>query len=178
MKTTLTAALAAGCLVIGAAIGIAAKEKGPGMDIMRGKPAKEAGLAALDAAEKLAGTGTWELLGVARVYYLYGDKARGQALIDRVLGGKAQGSDWQRVGEIYAEAGERQKAEEQFQKMLSADVKQKDDTGRAEIGAWYIRIGQRDKGEELIAQALARNPDEVWHYVRAAEAYLGVPPGR
>ncbi|MBV8341797.1 MAG: hypothetical protein JO173_05385 [Gammaproteobacteria bacterium] len=178
MKTTFAAALAAGCLVIGAAIGTAAKEKGPGIELVRGKPPKEAGLAALAEAERLAGSGTWELLGVARVYYLSGDKARGQALIDRVLGGKAQGSDWQRVGEIYADAGEQQKAEEQFQKMLALDVKGKDDTGRAEVGTWYIRIGQRDKGEELLAQALARNPDEVWHYVRAAEAYLGVPPGR
>jgi hypothetical protein len=63
-------------------------------------------------------------------------------------------------------------------KMLSADPKEKDDTGRAEIGAWYIRTGERDKGEELLSQALARNPSELWHYVRAAEAYLGVPPGR
>ena len=168
MRATYTAALAAGCLVIGAAIGIAAKEKGPGMDAMRGKPPKE----------RVAGNGTWELLGVARVYYLSGDKAKGQALIDRVLGPKAQGSDWQRVGEIYADAGERQKAEDMFQKMLALDVKGKDDTGRAEIGAWYIRIGERDKGEELLSQAIARNPDEVWHYVRAAESYLGVPPGR
>jgi len=178
MKTAFSAALAAGCLVIGAAVGIAAKEKAPGMDIMRGKPAKEAGHAALDEAEKLAGNGTWELLGVARVYYLSGDKARGQAIIDRVLSGKVQGSDWQRAGEIYAQAGERQKAEALFQKMLDADVKGKDDTGRAEIGAWYIHIGERDKGEELLTQAFLRNPDEVWHYVRAAEAYLGVPPGR
>ena len=42
--------------------------------------------------------------------------------------------------------------------------------------AWYISIGQRDKGEELLARALARNPDEMWHYVRAAEALLKVPP--
>jgi len=46
------------------------------------------------------------------------------------------------------------------------------------IEAWYIRIGQRDKGEELLGRALARNPSEVWTYVRAAEAYLGVPEGR
>jgi tetratricopeptide (TPR) repeat protein len=178
MKTGLAAALAAGCLLFGIGVGFAAKEKSPGMDLMRGKPAKEAGLAALQQAEKLAGTGSWELLGVARVYYLSVDKAKGQALIDRVLSGKAEGSDWQRAGEIYAEAGETARAEEQFQKMLAADKKQKDDTGRAEIGAWYIRIAQRDKGEELLTQALTKNPDEMWHYLRAAEAYLGVPRGR
>ena len=113
---------------------------------------------------------------MARVYYLSGDKATGQKLIDRVLSGKAEPSDWQRVGQLYAEAGETARAEEQFQKVLAADKKQKDDTGRAEIGAWYIKIGQREKGEELLGQALTKNPDEVWHDLRAAEAYLGVPP--
>lgn len=178
MKTGLTAALAAGCLLVGMGVGYAAKEKSTGIDLMRGKPPKEAGIAALQQAEKLAGKGSWELLGVARVYYLSGDKATGQALIDKVLNGKPESSDSQRAGEIYAEAGETARAEELFQKVLAADKKQKDDTGRAEIGAWYIRTGQRDKGEELLAQALARNPDETWHYVRAAEAYLGVPPSR
>jgi tetratricopeptide (TPR) repeat protein len=165
-------------LLAGMGVGFAAKEKSPGMDLMRGKPAREAGLAALGQAEKLAGTGSWELLGVARVYYLSGDKARGQALVDKVLNGKAEGGDWQRAGEIYAETGENPKGEEQFQRVLAADKKQKDDTGRAEIGAWYIRTGKRDKGEELLTQALTKNPDEMWHYLRAAEAYLGVAPGR
>jgi len=178
MKASLAAALAAGCLLVGTGLGFAAKDKLPGMEAMRGKPAKDAGVAALQQAETLAGSGSWELLGVARVYYLSGDKSRGQALIDRVLGGKAEGGDWERAGEIYAEAGETTRADEQFQKMLAADKKQKDDSGRAAIGAWYLRMGQRDKGEELLAQALARNPNEMWHYVRAAEGYLGVPPGR
>ncbi len=178
MKNALAVALAAGCLVSGVGIGIAAKESSPGMDLMRGKPAKEAGLAALHEAERLAGDGTWEALGVARVYYLSGDKATGQAIIDRVLNGKTKGNDWQRAGEIYAAAGETGKAEDLFQRALSMDPKQKDDTGRAEIGTWYIRTGQREKGEELLAQAIGRNPGEVWHYVRASEAYLGVPPGR
>jgi len=176
MKTGLAVGLAAACLAVGMGVGLAAKEKPPGMDLIRGKPAKEAGLAALQEAEKLAGSGSWELLGVARVYYLSGDKPKGQALIDRVLNAKPKGSDWQRAGEIYADAGEPSKAEVAFQKTLVAGPK--DDTGMAEIGAWYIRTGQRAKGEELLSQALARNPDELWHYVRAAEAFLGVPPGR
>lgn len=178
MKTGLAAALAAGCLLLGMGVGYAAKEKSSGIDLMRGKPPKEAGIAALQQAEKLAGKGSWELLGVARVYYLSGDKATGQALIDRALSGKPEPTDWQRAGEIYAQAGETARADELFQKVLALDKKHKDDTGRAEIGAWYIRFGQRDRGEELLAEALARNPDETWHYVRAAEAYLGVPPGR
>src|SRR5437588_12190273 len=117
MKTGLAAALAAGCLVFGVGIGLAAKEKPPGMEIMRGKPAKEAGLAALQEAEKLAGNGSWELLGVARVYYLSGNKAKGQALIDQVLNVKPKGSDRQRAAENYADAARAQNGEENLQTM-------------------------------------------------------------
>ena len=35
MKTGLAAALAAGCLLLGMGVGYAAKEKSPGMDLMR-----------------------------------------------------------------------------------------------------------------------------------------------
>jgi len=52
----------------------------------------------------------------------------------------------------------------------------KDETGQAEIGAWYIRTGQRERGEELFARARGKKPNENWHYVRAAEALLNVRP--
>jgi len=174
MKSGVAATLALACLGFGIGVGYAAKEKPPGVELFRGKPSKEAGLAALHQAESLAGEGSWELLGVARVYYLAGEKDKAQALMERALR-KPKASDWQRVGQMYADAGENAKAEEAFLKALAADPK--DDTGRSEVGSWYIRNGQRDKGEELYAQAFARNPSELWHYVRAGEAYLGVPPG-
>lgn len=163
------------CLGLGFGAGLFAKDAA-GISLFRGKEPKEAAMAALGEAERLSENGSWELIGIGRVYYLSGDKARGQALFDKVTGRKAEGSDWQRIGDVYAEAGEKDKAETCFQKALS--MSQKDDTGQSEIGSWYIRNGQRDKGEELYAKALARNPDDVWHYVRAAEAYLGVPRGR
>jgi tetratricopeptide (TPR) repeat protein len=175
MKKYVVLAISAGCLACGLVIGIGVtKEKPPGMEIMLGKTSAQAGAAALQQAQKLAGNGTWELLGVARVYYLSGDKIKGQTLIDKVLSEKVNASDWQRIAWIYADAGENDKAMMYFQKVLAADPK--DDTGQAEIGAWYIHIGQRDKGEELLGKALAKHPDEVWHYVRAGEAYLGVTP--
>lgn len=174
MKNATAVALCSSALMLGLAIGVAAKGNMPGIDAIRGKPAGEAAAAALEIAEKLAGNGTWERIGVARVYYLSGDKARGQQLIDAVMGGKTDHNDWQRIGEVYAAAGENDKAEAYFQRALAADPK--DDTGQAQIGAWYIRIGQRDKGEALFAKAFARNPDEVWHYIRAAEAFSNVPP--
>lgn len=174
MNKIAVAALAAACLTVGAGIGYAAKAKGPGMALVTGKTPKEAAVAALQEAERIAGTGTWELLGIARVHYLSGDKLRGQSLIDKVMSGDSGPSDWHRIGMIYAEAGENAKAESFLQKALVAEPK--DDTGQAEVGAWYIRTGQREKGEELFAKAFARNPDELWHYVRVAEALLDVPP--
>jgi len=177
MKTSWTIALAAGCLALGAGAGLLAKNAaGPGIDALRGKPPKEAGTTALHAAELLAGKGSWELISVGRVYYLSGDKELGQRLFDRVTSGKPEGSDWQRIGEVYAEAGENAKAQEAFEKILA--MSPKDDTGQSEVGAFYIRTGQRDKGEDLTAKALAKNPDDYGHYLRAAEAYLGVKPGR
>jgi tetratricopeptide (TPR) repeat protein len=175
MKTAAIVGVAVVCLALGTAIGYAAKETGAGVAAFKGKPAKEGAYAALAEAEKLAGNGSWELIGVGRVYYLSGDKAKGQALFDRVLNDKkVGGGDWQRIGEVYAEAGENAKAEELFRKVIAADPK--DDTGQAEIGAWYIRTGHREKGEELFARALGKKPNENWHYVRAAEALLNVRP--
>jgi tetratricopeptide (TPR) repeat protein len=173
MKRASVAVACVACLALGAGLGILAAAKGGGIEMFRGKEPKEAGLAALEAAERYAGKGSWERIGVGRVHYLSGDKARGQALFDAVTGGKPEGSDWQRIGDVYAEAGENDKAEAAYAKALT---KESDDTGQCQIGAWYIHTGRREKGEELIGKALAKNPDEVWHYVRAAEAYLGVPP--
>jgi hypothetical protein len=42
--------------------------------------------------------------------------------------------------------GEKDKAEACYQKALANP---KDDTGQSEIGAWYVRNGQREKGERL-----------------------------
>ena len=175
MRTRWASVLAVGALLLGIGLGIAAKERGGGISLIRGKSAPEAAAAALVEAEKLAGKGSWELIAVGRAYYLSGNKARGEALFERVTSGKPEGSDWQRIGEVYAQAREKDRAAEYFQKALTANPK--DDTGQAEIGAWYISIGQREKGEDLLSQAMARNPDEMWHYLRAAEALLGVSPG-
>lgn len=174
MKKVAVVVMAAACLTAGVGIGYAAKTKGPGMTLLTGKPAKEAGIAALKEAERLAEGGSWELIQIARAYYLSGDKATGQALFDKVLNGGAEAGDWFRIARVYVEAGENAKAEPLFLRALAAEPK--DDSGQAEVGAWYIRIGQREKGEELLAKAFARNSEEIWHYVRAGEAYMGVSP--
>ena len=160
----------------GLCIGLFAKEKLPGIEVIHGKPPKEAGLAALQEAEHVAGKGTWELIAIARVYYLTGDHAKAQELIERALSHKPKATDFQRVAELYSDAGDNAQAEAYFAKALAADPD--DDTGQSEIGAWYIRHGQRDQGEVLVAKALDKNPSEAWHYIRASEALLAVPPGR
>jgi tetratricopeptide (TPR) repeat protein len=174
MKKMAVAAMAAACLTTGIGIGYAAKPKGPGMSLIAGKPAKEAGVAALKEAERLAEDGTWELIQIGRVYYLSGDKATGQALFDRVLNGKAESGEWFRIARVYVEAGENAKAEPLFLRALSAEPD--DDSGQAEVGAWYIRTGQREKGEAMLAKAFDKNSREIWHYVRAGEALMGVSP--
>jgi tetratricopeptide (TPR) repeat protein len=177
MRKGLVVALSLGCLTLGMGIGYAAKEKPPGMDAIRGKAPKDAAMSALAVAEQFAGEDTWQLIAIARVYYLSGDKAKGQAIIDHVSALKgAKGNDWQRIGRIYVEAKENAKAEEFFNKTLAYDAK--DDSGRAEIGAWYIRNGNREKGEQLLTEAFARHSDDPYHYIRAAEGFLGVPEGR
>ena len=173
MRKIAVVVMAAACLGAGIGIGYAARIKGPGMTLITGKSAQEAGIATLKEAERLAEGGSWETIAVARVYYLSGDKATGQAMLDKVLNGKSESSDWFRIARVYAEAGENERAEQLFRRALAA--KPKDDTGHAEVGAWYIRIGQREKGEEMFAKSFARNADEFWHYVRAGEALMGVP---
>jgi tetratricopeptide (TPR) repeat protein len=161
MKKIVATALVAACLTLGFGVGYAAKAKGPGVSLVMGKPAKEAGLASLQ-----------EALDLARVYYLSGDKAAGLELLDKVLSGRPEARDWHRIGRLFAEAGENANAEEFFQKALAADPD--DDSGQAEVGAWYIRTGQREKGEALLAKAFDKNPDEFWHYVQMAEAFLDI----
>ena len=85
-------------------------------------------------------------------------------------------SDAGRIIAVYAEAGDNDKASAVYEKMLAIDPK--DDSSQAEVGAWYIRIGEREKGEALLAQALQRRRNSPWYYVRAAESLLGVSAGR
>jgi tetratricopeptide (TPR) repeat protein len=176
MKPSLVAVIAASSLLMGVSIGLAAKYQGAGIDVIRNKPDKDAALAALTEAEHVANGGSWELIAVGRVYYLSGQKARGQELFDYATRGKTDGADYERIAEVYAESGENDRASVSYEKMLALDPK--DDSSQAVVGAWYIRIGQREKGEALLAHALERRRNSPWYYVRAAESLLGVPAGR
>ena len=175
MKGT-SAAIAALSLTLGVGVGMAARPIGAGISVIAGKPDQEGASAALIEAERMAGKGSWELIAVGRVYYLSGDKAKGEALFTRATSGKQSAGDYQRIAEVYAEAGDTAKAEENYGKMLVLDPE--DDSQRSEVGAWYIRVGQRAKGEEYLAKAFSMGRHDPSHYVRAAEALLGVSLGR
>ena len=176
MQPRLVAVIAACILLLGVSIGFAAKYKGSGIDVIRGKPDQDGARAALAEAERLANGGSWELIAVGRVYYLTGEKARGQALFDFVMDHKPGGADFERIADVYAEAGDNDKASANYEKMFAIDPS--DDSSQAVLGAWYIRIGQRERGEALLDRAMKRRPNASDYYVRAAESLLGVPPGR
>src|SRR5450755_1919673 len=123
MKASLVTVIAAISLLLGVSIGVAAKFRGAGIEVMRGKSDKDAAFAALAEAEHLANGGSWELIAVGRVYYLAGEKAHGQALFDGVMNGKPGGADYERVADVYAQAGENDKATLMYEKMLAIDPK-------------------------------------------------------
>lgn len=154
MKLTWVAAIAAISLTLGVGIGFAARPEGAGVTVITGKSDQEAARAALAEAERLTSKGYQELIAIGRVYYLSGDKAKGDA---------------------YAEAGENAKAEENYSKMLG--LESESGSQEADVGAWYIRTGQRARGEEHLGRAFRLDPHEPAHYIHAAESLLGIPAG-
>ena len=167
--------LVIGTFLLGVVVGIAATA-GSKVDKMMyvGQNPKDAALGLLTAALKQAGKGSWENIAVARVYYLMGDKAQGQAILDRVIATKVKDTDWMRIGRIYVEAKEWDKAKDAFEKALAFDPKNEGNLN--EVGAWYNLHGDRAKAEEYFDRAFSRKPDEVWHTVNAAGSYVGVKP--
>jgi tetratricopeptide (TPR) repeat protein len=167
------------CLVIGTVLGTFGSQllvgKGKGKaPIWDGKSKEEAAAALLTEAERLAGDGSWERIAVGRVYYLSGNKERGQELFDQVLAHKPEASDLFRLGRIHAEAGELDKAVEMFDRAL--EKAPKDDSGMVLAGAWHNIKGDRARAEELFQRAFDRSNDSFWHHVGAGGSYLGVPP--
>ncbi|MDQ3281256.1 MAG: tetratricopeptide repeat protein, partial [Acidobacteriota bacterium] len=126
--------------MFGLAVGAFAAKKGIDASMYRNaKSKKEAGQALLELAKKQAGKGSWERIGVGRVYYLGGMKAEGQAIFDEVTAKKPESSDWFRIARVYREAGEWNKAQETFDKAMKMEPN--DAKWLAEVGAYYLRNG-------------------------------------
>ena len=144
-------------------------------ELVKGKSAKESAAVLLDGAMQLAENGSWERIAVGRAWYLGGDKAKGQEIFDLVMSNrKVEGSDFFRIGRVYAEAKEWDKAQAAFEKALAKDTG--DDTGMIEYGALANLNGDRVKAEALFERAMKKNGREFWHWVNAGGSYLGVAP--
>lgn len=173
MKKAMTAACAALVFAAGIGVGYGAKLQ-PRPSMYEGKDARAAGQALLEVALVQAGKGSWERIGVGRVYYLGGFKAEGQKIFDAVLAGKHEDGDLYRIARVYQQAGEWEKARALFDRYLGANPEEPKDL--AEVGAYYYLHGDRAKAEQLFAKSFAVEGDEVWSTLSAAGAYLGVKP--
>lgn len=166
------------CFVVGALAQAGVAQSGRptfSPDLFQGKDAKAAATALLDGALQLAGTGSWERIAVGRAWYLGGDKAKGQEILDAVrYSKKAEDSDWFRIGRVYEQAGEWDKAKAAFDRALARNPG--DDTGMIEYGALANLHNDRATAEALFEKAMKKKPREFWHWVGAGASYLGVRP--
>ena len=161
---------------LGVVVGAFARGRGIDPSVYHSKSKREAATALLDIARSQAGKGSWENIAVARAYYLGGMKSEGQAIVDSIIAKKEVASDWMRVGEIYYEAGEWQKAKEAFNRAMTMDSKNA--SYLSETGAFYNLKGDRAKAEELFDRAFQVESGEVWRTVDIAGSYVGVQPHR
>lgn len=177
MKRSGVVGVALACFVLGLLVHAAlAQSKKPSFtpDLIQGKDPNAAAAALLDGALQLAGDGSWERIAVGRAWYLGGDKAKGQAIIDGVTGKKAVASDWYRIARMYVESNEWDKAAQAYEKAIAMDTG--DDTGMMEYGAVANVHKDRAKAEEMFQKAFKKNSKHFWHWVNAGGSYLGVKP--
>lgn len=173
MKKGMMVATAAVLFTAGIGVGYTASME-PAPTMYHGKSSQEAAQALLDIAMQQAGDGSWERIGVGRVYYLGGFKAEGQKIFDDLLAGDHADSDVYRIARVYREAGEWDKAKPLFERYLAANPKEEKDL--AEIGAYYLLDGDRETAEKLFDRSYAVEREEMWATLSIAGAYLGVEP--
>ncbi len=166
----------AAVFLVGLTVGAVARGKAIDASIYRGKPNAEAGKALLELARSQAGKGSWENIAVGRVCYLAGMKAEGQSLLNVASSKKDDASDWIRIGRVYYDAKEWNKAFAAFERALQ--LKPKDAPWLAEVGAYYNLRGDRAKAEELFDRSFQQESDEVWNTINMTGSYFGVEPMR
>ena len=140
-----------------------------------GADRKAAAAALLAEGEKLAKDDSWQRIGVGRVAYISGDKQKGEAIFQSILGSpKVAKSDLYRIAVTYASGQEWSKAKPLFEKAVAMD--KEDDTQMLKVGCWFNVNGDRARAEEMFNAAFAHSPEEAWHYILAAGSYEGIEP--
>jgi tetratricopeptide (TPR) repeat protein len=172
MKTWIATTAACTLFAAGLGVGMAAQPRNAAASYHDQAP-RDAAQALLGNARAQAGSGSWELIAVGRVFYLGGFRQQGQAIFDQLLSGEHEDSDELRIARVYREANEWEKARPLFAGYAMRNPK--DRTEIAEIGAYYLLQGDRAAAEKLFDQSFAGKP-ELWATVAAAGAYLGVAP--
>jgi|SRR5262245_44269267 len=140
----------------------------------QGKEPKAAAEDLLKIAALQAGDDTWQNIAIGRVYYLSGDKERGEQFFQKGTSKKPAKSDWQRVSRVYAEAKEWDKAATAMQKAVALDPQ--DESCLAELGAILVLKGDRAQAESQFDKSFKLKPDEFWNTINAAGSYVGVRP--
>src|SRR5678815_4492490 len=100
-------------------VALRAQGPAPPTQPYKGKPPSDAAAILLERGAQMAGKGSWERIAIAAVHYEGGDKAKGEAMLQAVLDGKPEWSDYQRIGRLYADLGEWDKARPLFDKAMA-----------------------------------------------------------
>ncbi len=175
MKSATRIVAVAAVFAAGLAVGaLAAKKPAVTPAAFAGKTPAAAAEELLGYAKTFAENGSYENIAVARVYYLAGKKAEGQAILDRVMAGKTKPGDSIRIARLYLAAGEWAKAKPLFDSVVTQAPD--DEDWLAEIGAVYYAQGDRARAEELFAASLKQDPSNLYNTLRMASAYAGVKP--
>jgi tetratricopeptide (TPR) repeat protein len=175
MKKAVIVTFVAAIFALGFAFGaFAAKKRGVDSMAWQDVAAREAAENLLDLAVEFAEQGSWENIHLGRTYYLSGDQERGEALLNRFSQGKAKAGDLIRIGRVYAQADEWQKAKPLFDQVLSLEPN--DASWLIEIGAYYNLNGDRAHAERLFARGFKEAPRNLNSTLTAAGSYLGLAP--
>lgn len=172
MRRNLTVVICAVVLLV-SIVGVAKKIPVPA-DIYVNAAPEAAAEALLERGLEEAGKGSWERIGVARFWYLGGDTERAESVFADYTGAKPDVSDLIRIGRVYAEAGDWEKARELLDRVV--EMKPEDEDWLAEVGAWYNLNGDRERAEELFQRSFELDPDNWENLAMAGGSYRGVVP--
>lgn len=145
-------------------------EKPPIKVLYEGKSPDAAAQALLQQALKFAPGDNWVMASVGRIYYLAGQKAKGEELFQKAAP-TLDGESLLLIGRTYAEAGEWAKAEGWLEKALAKD----DDPDLVvEAAALHLSYGDRAQGEALLAKVFGRPQADPEMLVKTAAGFLKV----